>query len=404
MASKKITLKNKEGFALSAKLELPATPPIAYAVFAHCFTCTKNLSAVRNIAKTLNLSGFGVLRFDFTGLGDSEGDFSDTNFSSNVEDLIAVSDYLTENYEAPKLLIGHSLGGAAVLFASLEIPSIEAIATIGAPYGPGHVSHLFDQSIEEIEKEGSADVKIGGRPFKVKKQFLEDINSKSIKSTLESVDKALLIFHSPQDMTVTIDNASKMYKAAKHPKSFVSLDKADHLLSNRKDSIYVAEVIASWATRYIKTSQTFDESKGYDFGKVRVILGPTGYASQVSTGEHNFIADEPINIGGDDLGPTPYDLLLSSLGTCSAMTMRMYANRKKWEVAGFEVILTHRKEADPNDPNQKVDIIDRHIKIKGVEDQDKIDRLLQIAEKCPVHKTLSSKTTVITHHLGDDHA
>ncbi len=399
MPSKKITLQNKSGFSLSAKLELPATPPRAFAIFAHCFTCTKNLSAVRNIAKTLNLSGFGVLRFDFTGLGDSEGDFADTNFSSNVEDLVAVSEFLEQEYEAPKLLIGHSLGGAAVLFASLQIPSIEAIATIGAPYGPDHVQHLFESSIEKIESEGSAEVKIGGRPFKVKKQFLDDINNKSIKETLESVNKALLIFHSPQDMTVTIDNARKMYQAAKHPKSFVSLDGADHLLSDKKDSIYVAEVIASWATRYVHHADYNPYSQKYDFGKVKVTLGPTGFASQIDTGEHLFIADEPTTIGGDDLGPTPYDLLLSSLGACTAMTLRMYTNRKEWDLDGIEVLLDHRKEEDPNDPKQKIDIIERTIKFKGLEDEEKKKRLLQIAEKCPVHKTLTSTTKIITKNI-----
>ena len=396
MPSKKITLQNKRGYSLSAKLELPATPPRAFAIFAHCFTCTKNLSAVRNIAKTLNLSGFGVLRFDFTGLGDSEGDFSDTNFSSNVEDLVAVSEFLAEHYEAPKLLIGHSLGGAAVLFASLEIPTIEAIATIGAPYGPDHVQHLFDRHIEEIEEEGSAQVKIGGRPFKVKKQFLDDINNKNISKTLEAVDKALLIFHSPQDMTVTIDNARKMYKAARHPKSFVSLDGADHLLSERVDSIYVGQVIAAWATRYVHYSDTSPYEQKYDFGQVKVALGPTGFTTQVNTGEHMFIADEPTSIGGDDLGPTPYDLLLASLGTCTVMTLRMYVNRKKWDMDGVDVILDHRKEKDPNDPTKKIDIIERQIKIKGVDDPDKLKRLLEIADKCPVHKTLSSENRIIT--------
>ncbi len=400
MPSKKITLQNNRGYSLSAKLELPATKPRAFAIFAHCFTCTKNLSAVRNIAKTLNLAGFGVLRFDFTGLGDSEGDFSDTNFTSNVEDLISVSEFLAQEYEAPKLLIGHSLGGAAVLFASLEIPTVEAIATIGAPFGPDHVQHLFDRHIEEIEQEGSAEVKIGGRPFRVKRQFLDDINNKNISETLESVDKALLIFHSPQDMTVTIDNAKKMYQAARHPKSFVSLDGADHLLTERKDSIYVGKVIAAWATRYVHHADQSPYDDKYDFGQVKVTLGPTGFTSQVNTGEHIFIADEPTALGGDDLGPTPYDLLLSSLGTCTAMTLRMYANRKEWPLDGVEVVLNHRKEADPENSKQKIDVIERSIKIKGVQDEDKVKRLLQIADKCPVHKTLSSQNKIVT-HLSD---
>jgi len=248
----KLTFKNSTGETLSGRIEIPKDGEVkAYAIFAHCFTCNKNLSAVRNIARSLNEKGIAVLRFDFTGLGESEGDFADTNFSSNVQDLVSAADALEQQYEAPKLIIGHSLGGAAVIFASTKIPSIEAVATIGAPSSPDHVSHLFHGSISEIEANSEADVKIGGRDFKVKKQFLDDISSKNMKETLKKMKEPLIIFHSPQDNTVGIENASEIYSNAMHPKSFVSLDGADHLLTNSEDSIYVGEVIASWSKRYL---------------------------------------------------------------------------------------------------------------------------------------------------------
>lgn len=248
----KITFKNASGELLSGRIELPKNGTVkAYAIFAHCFTCNKNLSAVRNIARALNQNGIAVLRFDFTGLGESEGDFSDTNFSSNVDDLLAASNALKQEYEAPKLIIGHSLGGAAVIFASSKIPSVEAVATIGAPASPDHVSHLFQGSLTEIQQNDVADVTIGGRPFTVKKQFLDDISSKNMTETLKTLKKPLIIFHSPQDRTVGIENASEIYTNAKHPKSFISLDEADHLLSDSDDSIYVGEVIASWSKRYL---------------------------------------------------------------------------------------------------------------------------------------------------------
>lgn len=250
--TKKITFKNEKGQTLAARLELPKnSTPRAYALFAHCFTCNKNLTAVRTIGRTLTQKNIAVLRFDFTGLGESEGDFESTNFSSNIEDLYSAASFLAENYEAPSLLIGHSLGGAAVLFASKKISSVRAIATIGAPSNPEHVSHLFKNSVEEINDSGKAIVAIGGREFTIQKHFLEDIQDKNIKHQLEDFKNSILVMHSPQDTTVGIENAAEIYKAARHPKSFVSLNGADHLLSNKKDSEYVGQIIATWADRYL---------------------------------------------------------------------------------------------------------------------------------------------------------
>lgn len=252
MSSQKIIFKNAEGQDLSARLELPDNGEVrAFALFAHCFTCNKNLTAIRTISKTLNEKNIAVLRFDFTGLGESEGEFEQTNFSSNVQDLQHAAQYLTDHFQAPKMLIGHSLGGAAVLVASQKIPSVQAIVTIGAPSNPEHVSHLFKSSVDEINSSGKALVSIGGRDFTIQKQFLEDIKDQNIKSILDAYRSSILIMHSPQDTTVSIDNAAEIYKAARHPKSFISLNGADHLLSDKKDSAYVGSIIATWADRYL---------------------------------------------------------------------------------------------------------------------------------------------------------
>lgn len=251
MKKEKITFTNNKGFELAALIEQPNKEIKGYAIFAHCFTCNKNLTAVRNIGKSLNENGIAVLRFDFTGLGESEGDFENTNFSSNVEDLIAAAEYLEKNYEAPTILIGHSLGGAAVIFAAKELSSIKAVATIGAPSNPKHVAHLFKSGVEEINLKGEAVLSIGGREFKIQKQFLENINEQNMEKTVKEMDKSLLVLHSPQDTTVGIENAGQIYQAAWHPKSFISLDGADHLLSKKEDSLYVGTMIANWAVRYI---------------------------------------------------------------------------------------------------------------------------------------------------------
>jgi putative redox protein len=252
MRSKKVTFKNNKGQILAARLELPESEaPRAFALFAHCFTCNKNLTAVRTIGKTLTEKNIAVLRFDFTGLGESEGDFESTNFSSNVEDLYSAAQFLSKNYQAPSLLIGHSLGGAAVLFASAKIPSVKAIATIGAPSNPEHVAHLFKNSVDEINASGKALVSIGGRDFTIQKHFLDDIQDKNIKHNLDAFRNSILVMHSPQDTTVGIENAAEIYKAARHPKSFVSLNGADHLLSDKQDSAYVGNIIATWADRYL---------------------------------------------------------------------------------------------------------------------------------------------------------
>ncbi|AXT54258.1 OsmC family protein [Aquimarina sp. MMG015] len=400
MSLSKISFTNAEGQTLSGRLELPADQhPHNFALFAHCFTCNKNLGAVRNISRALTSQGFGVLRFDFTGLGESEGDFADTNFSGNVEDLIAAADFLAKEYQAPSLLIGHSLGGAAAIFAAAKIDSIKAVATIGAPSDPTHVQHLLRSGLEEIETNGKAIVNLSGRDFTIKKQFLDDLETKSLPAVAKNLDKALLVMHSPQDTTVGIRNAEEIYHAAKHPKSFVTLDGADHLLMRKEDSLYAGKVIAGWSTRYVDIPE---EPRLKSQHHVVASLGnDEGYTTQMKVGNHYMVADEPESVGGHDFGPSPYELVSAGLSACTAMTIKMYVARKGWDLQNVEVHTSYDKKhiedcENCEDSTAKIDTFNREIKLEGDLDEKQIARILQIADKCPVHKTLHSETQVIT--------
>lgn len=400
MNSKKVQFQNAKGETLAARLELPVNQhPHTYALFAHCFTCGKNLTVLRNISRALNINGIAVLRFDFTGLGESEGDFADTNFSSNVEDLLVAARFLEENYQAPGILIGHSLGGAAVICAAMELPSVKAVATIGAPFDPGHVQHLLSSEIDDIEDDGVAEVTIGGRAFTVKKQFLEDIREQSLTEKLAKLNRALLIMHSPQDEVVHISNAAKIYHAARHPKSYISLDGADHLLSDKKDSYYAGELIASWAAKYINIpeQETLKSEK-----EVLVRLDNKGYTTEIMVRHHGLVADEPESVGGNDFGPSPYELVSAGLGACTAMTLQMYARRKKWDLQQVKVHLEHYKDytedmmGGEDEPQGKIDHFERILELEGDLDDDQRARLLEIANRCPVHRTLTEDVKIIT--------
>ncbi|SEL41969.1 putative redox protein [Aquimarina amphilecti] len=400
MSLSKISFTNAEGQTLSGRLELPADQhPHNFALFAHCFTCNKNLGAVRNISRALTSQGFGVLHFDFTGLGESEGDFADTNFSGNVEDLIAAADFLAKEYQAPSLLIGHSLGGAAAIFAAAKIDSIKAVATIGAPSDPTHVQHLLRSGLEEIETNGKAIVNLSGRDFTIKKQFLDDLETKSLPAVAKNLDKALLVMHSPQDTTVGIRNAEEIYHAAKHPKSFVTLDGADHLLMRKEDSLYAGKVIAGWSTRYVDIPE---EPRLKSQHHVVASLGnDEGYTTQMKVGNHYIVADEPESVGGHDFGPSPYEFVSAGLSACTAMTIKMYVARKGWDLQNVEVHTSYDKRhmedcENCEDPMAKIDTFDREIKLTGNLDEKQITRILQIADKCPVHKTLHSETQILT--------
>jgi len=401
MQFQKLYFKNPDGKRLAARLDLPLDEkPTAFAVFAHCFTCTKNFNAVVNINRALALHGIAVLRFDFTGLGESEGDFSETSFSTNVADLIAAAQFLEGAYEPPRLLIGHSLGGAAVIQAAQGIPSAEAVATIAAPADlKGLLSSIDGPPLEELEKDGETKINISGRDFKIKTQFLNDLKQDNMAEAIGALRRPLLIFHSPTDRIVSIDQAAKIFTAARHPKSFISLDKADHLLSNREDSLYVGSVLAAWASKYLKISERKYIQPELSDNRIIARTGMTGFRTEIVAGGHSLVADEPISAGGANSGPTPYDLLVSALGACTGMTLRMYADRKKLPLDSIIVRLKHDKIhaedcQDCEDPRSKIDFIEREIELNGDLDQPTRQKILEIANRCPVHKTLESRSRI----------
>ena len=397
----RLSFTNHAGYQLAAHLELPVDQhPFAFAIFAHCFTCGKNVRAARSISQCLTKRGIAVLRFDFAGLGGSEGDFSDTNFTSNIKDLVTAAAYLREHHEAPTILIGHSLGGAAVLAAAAEIPSIKAVVTVGAPAEPAHVQHLMQSLTQTIETEGVAALQLGNKSFTIKKQFLKDIQEQTLKGKISRLGKALLILHSPQDRVVSISNAEKIYQTARHPKSFITLDGADHLLTNKADGHYAGEVIASWVDRYLeKVEKDLLKSNA----QVAVRLNEADiFTSEVKAGKHHFVADEPASVGGHDFGPSPYELVSSGLGACTVMTLHMYARRKKWDLQEAVVHINHHKDyaedlAATGEKPRKIDYFDRNITLIGNLDATQKARLLEIADRCPVHRTLHRQVKINTH-------
>lgn len=399
MRTQKVKFSNADGITLSARLELPADQhPLACAIFAHCFTCSKNLGAVRTISSALTSNGIAVLRFDFTGLGQSEGDFADSNFSTNVQDLISAWQFMKDNYEAPALLIGHSLGGAAVIHAGAQLEEVKAIVTLGAPAEPEHVSHLLEEGMEDIEEKGEATVNIGGRPFKIKKQFLDDIRQKNMKDILGAMRKALLVMHSPQDRIVPIENAATIYHAAFHPKSFITLDGADHLLTGKEDAFYAGSIIGSWVKRYLILPE---KDKLASRSEVVARLEDSGFTTEVRAGRHSLVADEPESVGGNDFGPSPYQLLSAGLAACTVMTLQMYARRKKWDLQNVVVHIDHKKDyaedcENMDNPKSRIDHFTRTLELEGNLDTTQKKRLLEIADKCPVHKTLHSELVVKT--------
>jgi putative redox protein len=393
-----------EGQQLAAALDLPEHEPKAYALFAHCFTCGKDVLAARRIAVALAAKGIAVLRFDFTGLGSSEGDFANSTFSSNVADLVRAADHLRETRRAPAILIGHSLGGAAILAAAGQIPDAKAVVTIAAPSDPAHVTGQFADRIEHIRKHGESEVSLAGRPFRIKREFLDDIAEHGLMAHVAQLHKALLVMHAPTDDTVGIDNATRIFVTAKHPKSFVSLAGADHLLTNKSDAAYVADVIAAWASRYLDPAVS---EQAVDPGEAprNVVVRETRnskFQQTISTGPHRLLADEPVSAGGEDSGPGPYDLLLASLGACTSMTMRLYADRKSLPLERVTVTLTHQKIhaedcAECETSTGMLDRIDRVIAMEGALDAEQRKKLMEIADKCPVHRTLTSEVRIVTH-------
>ena len=402
MPAEKFDFRNKEGNQLAALLDRPDGPIRAVALFAHCFTCGKDNRAARRIAEGLTLHGIAVLRFDFTGLGASEGEFANTTFSSNVDDLVAAADHLRQKFAAPAILIGHSLGGAAVLAAAHRIAEARAVVTIGAPADPAHVTGLLKGQIADIAMNGEVEVTLAGRPFKIRRAFLDDVSEQMLTPRIAELHKALLIFHSPTDDTVGIDNASHIFLAAKHPKSFISLAGADHLLSRRSDDAYVARVIAAWAARYLDMAADDEPADDTPPGVVEVRETRRGkFQQEVVLGAHRFLADEPVKDGGLDSGPGPYDLLLAALGACTSMTVRLYADLKQIPLLRTRVRLRHEKIyakdcAECETREGKIDHIDRAITFEGELSAEQRAKLLEIADKCPVHRTLKSEVDIKT--------
>jgi putative redox protein len=402
MPAEKFDFPNAQSHTLAALLDQPDGPVRAVALFAHCFTCGKDNKAARRIAEGLKLHGIAVLRFDFTGLGASEGEFANTTFSSNVDDLVAAADHLRRKLAAPAILIGHSLGGAAVLAAAHRIADARAVVTINAPADPAHVSGLFKDQTANIALQGEAEVTLGGRKFRVRRAFLDDIAEQMLTDRIANLHKALLVFHSPTDETVGIDNASHIFLAAKHPKSFISLSGADHLISRGGDAAYVAGVIAAWAERYLDMAADAQPSDDTAAGTVLVRETRRGkFQQEVIVGHHRLLADEPVSSGGMDSGLGPYDLLLAGLGACTSMTLRLYADRKQLPLRQTSVRLRHSKihAADCADCESKegmLDRIERAITLDGDLDAEQRTRLMEIADKCPVHRTLESEINIRT--------
>jgi putative redox protein len=403
MPTERFQFTSSEGHQLAAALDMPDREPLAYALFAHCFTCGKDVLAAKRIAVALAAKGIAVLRFDFTGLGSSEGDFANSTFSSNVADLVRAAEHLRETRKSPAILIGHSLGGAAILAAARQIPQAKAVVTIAAPSDPAHVTGLFKDRVEDIRKHGTVEVSLAGRPFQIKREFLDDIAEQGLIAQVTNLHKALLIMHAPSDDTVGIENATRIFVAARHPKSFVSLAGADHLLTGRRDAAYVADVIAAWAERYI---DSVAPEPAADRGEAprNVVVRETRngkFQQTVSAGPHKMLADEPVSAGGDDSGPGPYDFVLAGLGACTSMTMRLYADRKSLPLERVTVTLKHSRIhaedcAECETKTGMLDRIDRVIAMEGDLDAEQRKKLMEIADKCPVHRTLTSEIHIVT--------
>ncbi len=400
MPTERATFAGHDGNQLAARLDLPDGPHLGTALFAHCFTCSKDIPAARRIASRLAAMGLAVLRFDFTGLGHSGGEFENTSFTTNIDDLVAACDYLTCRDMPPGLLIGHSLGGAAVLKAAQQLPSVKAVATIGAPFDPAHVTGNFTEALPRIKAEGVAEVDLAGRRIRIGQPFIEDISQENLKAAIAGLNRALLVLHAPRDEFVSIDNAAQIFLAAKHPKSFVTLDDADHLITRPADAEYAAEVIAAWAGRYLDLRPPAPP-KGAPEGVVRVSeVDPDGFLQDVNSGpSHHALADEPKAYGGTNRGMTPYGFLAAGLGACTSMTIRMYARRKKWPLTHVSVDVTHDKvhaQDAKATTDAKADHFFRKIRLEGELDDAQRAKLLEIADKCPVHRTLEQSSVVET--------
>lgn len=403
MAIERVKFPGALGHDLSGIVEMPEGRPRAWALFAHCFSCSKDLKAAYWINKALVDEGLAILRFDFTGLGESGGEFADTNFSSNLEDLRAAIRFLADQHQAPQILVGHSLGGAAVLKVAGEFDAVKAVATIAAPSDTKHLSATLERAVPEAREEGEGEMVLGGQRLRITKQLLEDLDQDHLDGAMQTMNKALLVLHSPEDKTVDVRHARHIFAAAAHPKSYVSLSGADHLLSRERDARYAGELIASWASRYLELPPLEDGEEAGAEGEV-IVTGPgVGFATRIKAGRHTLQADEPPDVGGSDTGPTPYGYLLSALGACMNMTARMYAQRKGWPLEEVEVRLKHSKvhakdcETCVDTDRGQVDRIEKQVIVKGdLLSEEQKQRIVEITEKCPVHRTLKGEIDIVS--------
>ncbi|MBD2841819.1 bifunctional alpha/beta hydrolase/OsmC family protein [Erythrobacter sp. KMU-140] len=403
MPMESLSIATPSGQTLSGALEMPTGLVRGAAVFAHCFTCTKQSRAAISVARALARQGIACLRFDFTGLGGSDGDFGKAGFATDIVDLIAAAEHLFERFEGKLLLVGHSLGGAAVLAAASQLGSskVAAVATIGAPSDVPHVLHNISGDLDAIERDGEGEVTIGGRPFNLSGEFLEKTRSVDLLALVKDLRIPYLALHSPSDDIVGVEHASALFQAAFHPKSFVSLAGADHLLTNPSDAEFAASIIASWAQRYLPLRDDWPMPED----GVVVQTGHGKFGTEVHTATHRFVADEPRSYGGDDTGPTPYDLLLAALGTCTAMTMKMYADRKEWPFDGARIHVTHERNhaedcghaLSAEEEGMTAQALNRVIEVFGDElTEEQRRKIIEIADKCPVHKTLEGHLHIHT--------
>lgn len=402
MKSQTIQFKNNKNITLSGRIDLPEDePPVAWALFAHCFTCGKDLKSIGHICRALTQKKIAVLRFDFTGLGKSEGDFSSSSLTTNIADLLSAAHWLKTHYVQPVILIGHSFGGAAVLQVAEHLHGVKAVVTIAAPYDPQHITHLIGSSLPEITTRGKAKVSIAGKEFTIGKEFVEDLATHQTEQRIKSLDTALLVLHSPVDKIVDIENARLIYQAAKHPKSFISLDKTDHLLTDQDDSIYAGNMIASWVERYLDKKQGAADSVSASDNRVTIRTESGGFFTEIQANGFALTADEPLSYGGTNRGPTPYDYLMVALGTCTSMTLQMYARNKKWPLTSAVVRLAHTK-VHAQDCQQcetekgKIDRFERELELNGSLTEDQRERLKEIADRCPVHRTIHSEVLIDT--------
>jgi uncharacterized OsmC-like protein/alpha-beta hydrolase superfamily lysophospholipase len=402
MKSRRLRFTNSLGIELGARLDQPdAGVPAAYAVFSHCFTCNKDYKYIRQVSRALTEHGIAVLCLDFTGLGESDGSFEDSNFSTSVADVIAAAGFLAESYRPPALLIGHSLGGTVMLAAAPELPCVRAVATINAPFEPRHIFHHFSDVEDKIDREGEAESRIGGKTYRITRQLLQDLRGRRMAEAVRDLDAALLILHAPDDETVAIENAGRIFEAARYPKSFIALDSADHLLSHEADARYAGRMIAAWSARYFELETGRVAAATREAGVVTASIGTRSYRTEITAGGHRLLADEPPTSGGEGHGPTPYELLAAALGACTCITLRMYADRKGWPLEAATVRLRHEKVhasdcADCPDAQRRIDRVVREIEFTGGLDAGQRQRLFEIADRCPVHRTLQDHVVIET--------